>query len=179
MDITSWCRRQHLQCRHHRTLELSVSWLINNVSLITQSIDSFERSSIKNVRMNTKKMQIDNQAIMRISNEVQLLMLYAAHLLPKGYYHTKNEILAVNILDVIERTRIRLQTDGETRQTDRQTDKTDGRTRRSQYMPPSGEWERIWLKYANGHLSNRHWDSIRWPVTLLPYQYHYGKFKKI
>ena len=35
-------------------------------------------------------------------------MLYTTHLLPRGYNHTKNEMIPVNIVEVIERTQIRL-----------------------------------------------------------------------
>ena len=31
-------------------------------------------------------------------------MLNMAHLFPKGYFHTKNEMFAVNIVEVIEQT---------------------------------------------------------------------------
>ena len=37
-------------------------------------------------------------------------MLYAIHL-PMGYLRTKNEMIAVSIVEVIERTQIRLQAD--------------------------------------------------------------------
>ena len=47
---------------------------------------------------------------MCIFDEVHYLMLYAIHL-PMGYLHTKNEMIAVNIVEVIERTQIRLQAD--------------------------------------------------------------------
>ena len=33
-------------------------------------------------------------------------MSYATHL-PRGYFHTKNEMIAVNIVEVIEQTQIR------------------------------------------------------------------------
>ena len=39
-------------------------------------------------------------------------MLYMAHLLPRGYFHTKNEVIMVNIVEVIEWTWIRRQRDG-------------------------------------------------------------------
>ena len=42
------------------------------------------------------------------------------HLLPGGYFHTKNEMIAVNIVEVIELTEIGLQTD---RQLDRWMDR--------------------------------------------------------
>ena len=38
-------------------------------------------------------------------------MLYTTHLLPSGYFHTKNEMIAVNIVEAIEWTRIRLHMD--------------------------------------------------------------------
>ena len=41
---------------------------------------------------------------MHIINEVQKLMLYTTHLLPKAYFLTKNELFAVNIMEVIEQT---------------------------------------------------------------------------
>ena len=46
-------------------------------------------------------------------------MLYATHLLPRGYFHTKDWMISVKIVEVIERTRIRLQMD---RRADEQTD---------------------------------------------------------
>ena len=46
-------------------------------------------------------------------------MLHATHLLPRGYFHTKNEMIAVNIVKVIEQTWIHRQTDG---RMDRQID---------------------------------------------------------
>ena len=33
-------------------------------------------------------------------------MLYETHLLLRGYFHTKNEMITVNIADVIEQTRL-------------------------------------------------------------------------
>ena len=48
-------------------------------------------------------------------------MLDATRILLRGYFHTKNEMTVVNIVEVIEQTRIRLQTD---RQMDRWTDKS-------------------------------------------------------
>ena len=45
-------------------------------------------------------------------NEVQYLMLYITHL-PRGYFHTKNEMIMVNIVEITEHTQIRLQTDGQ------------------------------------------------------------------
>ena len=50
-------------------------------------------------------------------------MLFATHILARGYFHTKNEMLAVKIVEGIKRIRIRRTTDGRTeRQTERQTD---------------------------------------------------------
>ena len=37
-------------------------------------------------------------------------MLYATHLLPRGYLYTKFEMSAINIVGITERTRIHLQT---------------------------------------------------------------------
>ena len=44
-------------------------------------------------------------------------MSYIIHFLPAGYFHTKNEMIAVNIVEVIEQKLIHLQTDrqGETK----------------------------------------------------------------
>ena len=63
-------------------------------------------------------------------------MLFETHILVRGYFHTKTEMLAVNIVEVIKRIRIRRtnrRTDNETdRKTDRRTNrrKTDRRIRR-------------------------------------------------
>ena len=60
---------------------------------------------------------------MHLFNEIHLLMLFVTHILAGGYFHTKNEMLAVNIVEGIKRIRIRRTTDGRTeRQTERQTD---------------------------------------------------------
>ena len=52
-------------------------------------------------------------------------MLYATHLLPSGYFRTKNEMIAVNFVEVFERTGISLKTD---RQTDGRLDHVDRQT---------------------------------------------------
>ena len=51
-----------------------------------------------------------------IFNEVQKQMLYAMHLLPRGYFHTNNEMIVVNIVEVIEwvQTDSSKQTEGRT-----------------------------------------------------------------
>ena len=43
-------------------------------------------------------------------------MLYAMHLLPRGYFHTNNEMIVVNIVEVIEwvQTDSSKQTEGRT-----------------------------------------------------------------
>ena len=45
-------------------------------------------------------------------NEIELQMFHVTHLLPRGYLHNKNEMIAVNIVEVTEQTQIHLQTDG-------------------------------------------------------------------
>ena len=46
-----------------------------------------------------------------LSNYVHIYSEYVAHLLPRGYFHTKYEMIAVNIVKVIEWTQICLQMD--------------------------------------------------------------------
>ena len=46
-----------------------------------------------------------------------IIYIYVTHILPRGYFHAKNEMIAVNIVEVIERTQIHQQ-----RQTARQSD---------------------------------------------------------
>ena len=43
-----------------------------------------------------------------VFSEVQNRMLHATHLLTGGYFHAKNEIIAVSVADVIKQTRIHL-----------------------------------------------------------------------
>ena len=46
--------------------------------------------------------------------EVEWLMTYTTHLLPKGCFNAKNEMIAVHIVEVIKQTQIGLQRDGQT-----------------------------------------------------------------
>ena len=40
----------------------------------------------------------------RSSNLIQWLISYVTHLFPRGYFHTKNEMIAVTIVEVTEQT---------------------------------------------------------------------------
>ena len=41
-------------------------------------------------------------------------MMYQTHLFPRGYFHTKDVIIVINIMEVIEQTQIHLQRGGQT-----------------------------------------------------------------
>ena len=95
---------KHLEILHHETE------ITPHHPMITHTIDSFESFSFTNGLGDVKKSK----------SLIKSLRAYIILLLPWDYICTKIEMIPVNSVEVIEQTRIRLQTD---RRTDRRTNR--------------------------------------------------------
>ena len=94
-------------------------------------------------------------------------MLFETHILVRGYFHTKNEMLAVNIMEVIKQIRIRRankRTDRETdRKTDRRTDrrKTDRQTERQDEPQYTTEYQYKFGLYVSKRICWVHTHALK------------------